>query len=227
MLGEYLGPPRLRRHPRRDAEELRAALEGAAVELVVLDIAMPGEDGLSVLRSLRAGRPAAAGDHADRRGRDDRPHPRPRDGRRRLPRQARRPARARGAHQGGAAPRRRPRAARDAAASPLALRPLLARHRGGQALRRGRRRGAADRDGVRPPQALRREPRPRAQPRPDPRGAHDRSWDPFDRSIDIRISRIRRKIEPTPRSPRSSAPSAASATSTTRCSGSPRSSAAA
>jgi DNA-binding response OmpR family regulator len=26
-------------------------------------------------------------------------------------------------------------------------------------------------------------------------GAHDRSWDPFDRSIDIRISRIRRKIE--------------------------------
>ena len=26
-------------------------------------------------------------------------------------------------------------------------------------------------------------------------GAHDRSWEPFDRSIDIRISRIRRKIE--------------------------------
>ncbi|MEO0820968.1 MAG: response regulator [Pseudomonadota bacterium] len=26
--------------------------------------------------------------------------------------------------------------------------------------------------------------------------AHDRSWDPFDRSIDIRISRLRRKIEP-------------------------------
>ncbi|MCG8441354.1 MAG: winged helix-turn-helix domain-containing protein, partial [Caulobacterales bacterium] len=25
--------------------------------------------------------------------------------------------------------------------------------------------------------------------------AHDRSWDPFDRSIDIRISRLRRKIE--------------------------------
>jgi DNA-binding response OmpR family regulator len=32
-------------------------------------------------------------------------------------------------------------------------------------------------------------------------GAHDRSWDPFDRSIDIRISRIRRKIEANPQKP--------------------------
>lgn len=32
-------------------------------------------------------------------------------------------------------------------------------------------------------------------------GAHDRSWDPFDRSIDIRISRIRKKIEHNPRKP--------------------------
>ncbi len=31
--------------------------------------------------------------------------------------------------------------------------------------------------------------------------AHDRSWDPFDRSIDIRISRLRRKIEPNPEKP--------------------------
>lgn len=31
--------------------------------------------------------------------------------------------------------------------------------------------------------------------------AHDRSWDPFDRSIDIRISRLRRKIEPNPTKP--------------------------
>ncbi len=31
--------------------------------------------------------------------------------------------------------------------------------------------------------------------------AHDRSWDPFDRSIDIRISRIRRKIEKNPEKP--------------------------
>lgn len=32
-------------------------------------------------------------------------------------------------------------------------------------------------------------------------GAHDRRWDPFDRSIDIRISRIRRKIEVNPAKP--------------------------
>lgn len=31
--------------------------------------------------------------------------------------------------------------------------------------------------------------------------AHDRNWDPFDRSIDIRISRLRRKIEPNPAKP--------------------------
>ncbi|MGB7242902.1 MAG: response regulator [Sulfitobacter sp.] len=32
--------------------------------------------------------------------------------------------------------------------------------------------------------------------------AHDRSWDPFDRSIDIRISRLRRKIEVNPQKPK-------------------------
>jgi len=31
--------------------------------------------------------------------------------------------------------------------------------------------------------------------------AHDRSWDPFDRSIDIRISRLRRKLEANPQKP--------------------------
>ncbi len=32
--------------------------------------------------------------------------------------------------------------------------------------------------------------------------AHNRDWEPFDRSIDIRIARIRRKIEPDPSKPR-------------------------
>ncbi len=31
--------------------------------------------------------------------------------------------------------------------------------------------------------------------------AHNRGWEPFDRSIDIRIARIRRKIEPDPKKP--------------------------
>ena len=29
----------------------------------------------------------------------------------------------------------------------------------------------------------------------------NRDWDPFDRSIDIRIARLRRKVEPDPRKP--------------------------
>ncbi|MEM7566178.1 MAG: response regulator [Pseudomonadota bacterium] len=31
--------------------------------------------------------------------------------------------------------------------------------------------------------------------------AHDRAWEPFDRSIDLRVSRLRRKIEPNPTKP--------------------------
>lgn len=31
--------------------------------------------------------------------------------------------------------------------------------------------------------------------------AHDKGWEPFDRSIDLRISRLRRKIEPNPTKP--------------------------
>jgi len=31
--------------------------------------------------------------------------------------------------------------------------------------------------------------------------AHDRGWEPFDRSIDLRISRIRKKVEPNPTKP--------------------------
>jgi two-component system phosphate regulon response regulator OmpR len=32
-------------------------------------------------------------------------------------------------------------------------------------------------------------------------GAHNRSWEPFDRSIDIRIWRLRQKVEPDPGKP--------------------------
>ena len=48
------------------------------------------------------------GHHAHRARRGDRPHRRPRDGRRRLPRQAVQRARAAGAHQGDPAPRAQP-----------------------------------------------------------------------------------------------------------------------
>ena len=32
--------------------------------------------------------------------------------------------------------------------------------------------------------------------------AHNRDWDPYDRSIDVRVTRLRKKIEPDPSSPR-------------------------
>ena len=42
--------------------------------------------------------------------------------------------------------------------------------------------------------------------------AHNRGWDVFDRSIDLRVMRLRRKIERNPDKPRSSRPCATSAT---------------
>ncbi|WEF32717.1 response regulator [Pseudoduganella chitinolytica] len=39
-----------------DGRQLRALLEDTAVDLVVLDLMLPGEDGLSLCRTLRAGR---------------------------------------------------------------------------------------------------------------------------------------------------------------------------
>ena len=39
----------------RDAREMDAALKAGAYDLIVLDVMMPGEDGLSVCRRLRAG----------------------------------------------------------------------------------------------------------------------------------------------------------------------------
>ena len=71
---------------------------------MVLDIMMPGEDGLSLCR-VRPRDEGHPGHPADRHGRRDRPHRRARGGRRRLRGEALQPARAAGAHQGGAAPR--------------------------------------------------------------------------------------------------------------------------
>ena len=39
-----------------------------------------------------------------------------------------------------------------------------------------------------------------------------RDWDPFDRSVDLRIMRLRKKIEPDPEHPHSSRPCATKAT---------------
>lgn len=52
-LGQYLQRAGFRISEARDAAEARKILGGGAIELVVLDVMMPGEDGLSLCRSIR------------------------------------------------------------------------------------------------------------------------------------------------------------------------------
>ncbi|HEX9648127.1 MAG TPA: response regulator [Alphaproteobacteria bacterium] len=53
LLARYLARHELRVTAAGDAAEARRALKGASIDLVVLDIMMPGEDGLSLCRYLR------------------------------------------------------------------------------------------------------------------------------------------------------------------------------
>jgi DNA-binding response OmpR family regulator len=201
MLGEYLARRGFAVTLAGSGDELRQAMQGAAVDAVVLDIAMPGEDGLSVLRSLRAGAErvpvvmlTAAGETIDR---------------------------IIGLEMG----------ADDYLGKPVDLRELEARIKAvlrratapapvSDAARRRWRFGKCwldipaaklfDAAGVEVPLTamefnllrLFAENRGRVLNRDQIlEGAHDRAWDPFDRSIDIRISRIRRKIEVNPEKP--------------------------
>ena len=201
MLGEYLTKRGFSVTLAGSAAELRGALEGAQVDAIVLDIAMPGEDGLSVLRGLRAAQQrvpvvmlTAAGETVDRiigleMGADDY-LAKPVDLRELE-------ARIKAVLRRAAAPapvsdaaRRRWRFGRcwlDIPAAKLfdetgAEVPLTAMEFNLLKLFAENRGRVLNRD-----QIL--------------EGAHDRAWDPFDRSIDIRISRIRRKIEMNPEKP--------------------------
>lgn len=201
MIGEYLTRRGFTVTLAANAVELRTALTGAQVDAVVLDIAMPGEDGLSVLRGLRAGAErlpvlmlTANGETIDRiigleMGADDYLG-KPVDLRELE-------ARIKAVLRRAAAPapvsdaaRRRWRFGKcwlDIPAAKLfdatgAEVPLTAMEFNLLKLFAENRGRVLNRD-----QIL--------------EGAHDRAWDPFDRSIDIRISRIRRKIETNPEKP--------------------------
>src|ERR687897_3694277 len=54
MLADYLGHAGFRVSTAEDGATLRRLLEDHAADLVILDINMPGEDGLSLARYLRA-----------------------------------------------------------------------------------------------------------------------------------------------------------------------------
>lgn len=56
MVADYLQKNGLRATAVADGREMRAVLDTHAVDLIVLDLMMPGEDGLTLARNLRAGK---------------------------------------------------------------------------------------------------------------------------------------------------------------------------
>ena len=54
MVADYLQKNGLRTTVAADGREMRAALDSHAIDLIVLDLMMPGEDGLVLCRNLRA-----------------------------------------------------------------------------------------------------------------------------------------------------------------------------
>lgn len=55
LLADYLEKQGLRCTTAADGREMKSALEHHRVDLIVLDVMMPGEDGLTLCRNLRAG----------------------------------------------------------------------------------------------------------------------------------------------------------------------------
>jgi two-component system phosphate regulon response regulator OmpR len=202
MVGEYLEKRGFRVTLCGDAEALDAALADGPADALLLDINMPGEDGLSVLRRLRNDSTmpvimlTAAGEVIDRivgleMGADDY-LPKPVD------------LRELEARIKAVLRRRAPEV------KPLDAAPTEARvgFDGLTADMEGAR--LFDREGQEIPLTSMEfsllkvfiERRGRVLNRDQLLElAHDRGWDPFDRSIDIRISRLRRKIERVPSKP--------------------------
>ena len=202
MIAEYLGKNGFETVQAQDAANLRSVLEDCSPQVLLLDINMPGEDGLTVLRSLQGDETAprvimltAAGETVDRivgleMGADDY-LAKPVDLRELVARvrAVLRRSSYKEVEDPQAAEGRLPfgKAWLDLEAAKLFdeegrtipltamefnLLKLFAKNRG----------RVLNRD-----QIL--------------EGAHDREWDPYDRSIDIRISRIRKKIEHNPSKP--------------------------
>ncbi|WP_308918034.1 response regulator transcription factor [Jannaschia sp. LMIT008] len=200
MLGEYLTGRGFAPILTEDGTSLRAAMQGAKPALILLDVAMPGEDGLSLLRWLRREDSVpvimltAAGAVIDRvvgleMGADD---------------YLAKPVDLRELEARIRAVLRRPPPPPPPRNMPAGSVPFGPCH--------------LDLDGARlfDPEGdeipitpmefslLRMFARNRGRVLNRDQildDAHDRTWEPFDRSVDLRISRLRRKIEPNPKKP--------------------------
>ena len=196
MLSEYLGDHGYRVSAVGDGAAMRAEIERELPDLVLLDLALPGDDGITLARQLRARHNVGiimvtgSSEPVDRIvglevGADDyigKPFD-PRELRARIKSVLRRT-------QQAAAPAPHPAAGKNVASG--ALRLDLAAHR------------LVDGSGTEfdllkafvehPNQVLSRDRLLTL--------SRDRGWEPFDRSIDIRITRLRRKIESDPDTPR-------------------------
>ncbi len=202
MLQEYLSKRGFSIVAAGNSDELRAAIDLHEIDLILLDINMPGEDGLTTLRGLRSSNQVpvvmltAAGEVIDKivgleMGADDY-LAKPVDLREleaRIKAVLRRQSEPSPQTPAQDVPERAPfgeftldltgAKLRDADGQEVALTAMEFNLLALFARNRGR---VLNRD-----QILEQ--------------AHDRSWDPFDRSIDIRISRLRRKIEANPQKP--------------------------
>jgi two-component system phosphate regulon response regulator OmpR len=186
-----------------DGTAMDRQMQRMRYDLVVLDLMLPGEDGLAICRRLRARRQRHPGGDAHGEGRRRGPHPRARDGSRRLPRQALQPARAGRSHQRGASPPARARDARRPATEERVV------DFGPYSLNLAQR--SLSRDGENVPlttgefsllKALASHPREPMSRDKLMELARGREHESYDRSIDVQVSRLRRLLGEDPQSPR-------------------------
>lgn len=215
LLGEYFQRHGLRVELAADAAEARAAVAAHAPQLAVLDVNMPGENGLALARWLRETRPGlgivmltTAGEAVDRvvgleMGADDYV-PKPFELRELL-------ARVRAVLRRLPVPASAMAPASDAA-SPVATPDATASRRigfGSCALDLEQRRLFDARGAEIPITAAEfdllalfaRHPNRPLNRDQIMEQAHNRGWDVYDRSIDLRVMRLRRKIERNPDKP--------------------------